>query len=88
MQPAERGLDRAFRLLREDQVATMRGRLALAATPPADKQAFRAPRPPLFTDACFTQVGVWKQGDRPYLHVEFDLPARAARQFRQGPQLV
>lgn len=80
VQPVERGLDRAFRLLREDQVATMRDRLTVVD----GNSCSRASKPPHFQNACFTQVGVWKQGERPYLHLEFDLPPRAFFQHKEN----
>eukprot|EP00892_Ulva_mutabilis_P010093 jgi/Ulvmu1/7456/UM036_0118.1 len=79
-EPVERGLDRAFRLLREDQVASMRARLAAADTP----RSSTAPKPPQFQNACLVEVCVWRQGDRPYLHCEFDLPPRAFFQFKNN----
>lgn len=86
MQPVERGLDRAFRLLREDQVATMRDRLAATAAAAAAPRPSAAPalKPPQFENACFAEVGVWRQGDRPYLHLEFDLPPRVFVQHRNN----
>jgi hypothetical protein len=65
-----RGVDRAFRLFREDQVASVRTALHNAYAEKPD-----GPRPCVFRRACI--VGIDPAASVPCVMVEFNVPERA-----------
>lgn len=67
-----RGVDRNFRLFREDQVAGIRDVLD-AAENPHNKHS--GPRPITFTNASLDEIG-FSRGDAPNFKLSFDAPQR------------
>ena len=68
LQPAARGVDRVFRLFREDQVSSIRDALHNATAERPSK-----PRPTMLQNAAIVRPD--KNNARPLFHMEFDFPA-------------
>eukprot|EP00892_Ulva_mutabilis_P006560 jgi/Ulvmu1/4276/UM197_0003.1 len=65
-----RGVDRNFRLFREDQIAGIREVLVAVDNPGHD-----GPKPILFHNACIEDVG-FSRGDSPHFKLSMDIPRR------------